>query len=96
MNIGLNLPGLLLNQAFAPDPRVFRPERWLDAEPGHLREMERVMELVFGWGLTRCLGIRIANTQQSKFFVEVSQSKILWKHAILFDFVQSEQSSAYA
>ena len=73
VNVGFNLPGLLLNQAFAPDPRVFRPERWLVAEPGQLREMERVMELVFGWGPTRCLGIRMANANQSKFFVEVSQ-----------------------
>ena len=75
VNIGFNLPGLLLNQVFAPDPRVFRPERWVDAGPGQRREMERVMELVFGWGSTRCLGIRMANANQSKFFVEVSQSQ---------------------
>lgn len=75
VNIGFNLPGLLLNRVFNPDPTVFRPERWLDGvEPGHLREMERVMELVFGWGSTRCLGIRMANTNQSKFFVEVSST----------------------
>ena len=71
VNIGFNLPGLLLDGVFGPDAKVFRPERWLDAEPKSLREMERVMELVFGWGSTRCLGIRMANTNQSKFFVEV-------------------------
>ena len=79
VNVGFNLPGLLLNRAFAPDPRVFRPERWLDAESGQLREMERVMELVFGWGPTRCLGIRMANANQSKFFVEVSQFEQIQK-----------------
>ena len=72
VNVGFNLPGLLLNDVFEPDAKVFRPERWLDAEPGRLREMERVMDLVFGWGSTRCLGIRMANTNQGKFFVEVS------------------------
>jgi cytochrome P450 len=71
VNIGFNLPGLLLNPVFEPDAKTFRPERWLKTEPGKLREMEHVMDLVFGWGSTRCLGIRIANANQSKFFVEV-------------------------
>ena len=71
VNIGFNLPGLLLNGVFGPDAKIFRPERWLDTDSKRLREMERVMELVFGWGSTRCLGIRMANTNQSKFFVEV-------------------------
>ena len=35
------------------------------------------MELVFGWGPTRCLGIRMANTNQSKFFVEVGLACVL-------------------
>ncbi|KAL8902778.1 MAG: hypothetical protein Q9207_004386 [Kuettlingeria erythrocarpa] len=74
VNVGFNLPGLLLNEVFSPDPRVFRPERWLDQEPAHLRSMERVMDLVFGWGATRCLGIRMANANQGMFFVEVSHS----------------------
>lgn len=86
VNIGFNLPGLLLNQAFDPDPKVFRPERWLDVEPGHLREMERVMELVFGWGPTRCLGIRMANANQSKFFVEVSEYKKLMDYNKFLEF----------
>lgn len=70
-NIGLNLPGLLLNPVFGLDARTFRPERWLGQEPGNLKEMERVMDLVWGGGSTRCLGIRIANASQSKFFLEV-------------------------
>ncbi|KAF4634721.1 hypothetical protein G7Y89_g3383 [Cudoniella acicularis] len=65
VNIGFNLPGLLLNPVFEPDARTFRPERWLETEPEKLRKMERVMDLVFGWGSTRCLGIRMANANQS-------------------------------
>jgi cytochrome P450 len=71
VNIGFNLPGLLLDPVFDPDARTFRPERWINTEPGKLSQMERVMDLVFGWGSTRCLGIRMANANQSKFFVEV-------------------------
>ncbi|KAL8769420.1 MAG: hypothetical protein Q9209_004648 [Squamulea sp. 1 TL-2023] len=71
VNIGFNLPGLLLNDVFGPDPRAFRPERWLEQEPARLRSMERVMDLVFGWGATRCLGMRMANANQSMYFVEV-------------------------
>ncbi|KAL8869935.1 MAG: hypothetical protein Q9174_003899, partial [Haloplaca sp. 1 TL-2023] len=70
VNIGFNLPGLLLNEVFGTDARSFRPERWLDQESAHLRKMERTMDLIFGWGSTRCLGIRMANANQSMFFVE--------------------------
>ncbi|KAI9783035.1 MAG: hypothetical protein M1816_001612 [Peltula sp. TS41687] len=72
VNIGLNMRGLLLNEVFGPDPEVFRPERWLDSDPDKLQDMERVHELVFNWGYTRCLGIHLATTMISKFFVEVS------------------------
>ena len=60
-----------MNEVFLSDPKIFRPERWLEAEPEHLRNMERVHELVFNWGFTRCLGIRLASTMIGKFFVEV-------------------------
>lgn len=70
-NIGLNLPGMLRNEVFGPDAHVFRPERWLEADEEQLQRMERVHELLFNWGFTRCLGIRLANAMISKFFVEV-------------------------
>ncbi|KAI0977109.1 putative benzoate 4-monooxygenase cytochrome P450 [Xylaria arbuscula] len=70
-NIGLNLPGLLTHSTFGLDATVFRPERWLDATPDQLRKMERIHELVFNWGFTRCLGIRMAYLVIGKFFVEV-------------------------
>ncbi|GAD97232.1 putative P450 monooxygenase [Paecilomyces variotii No. 5] len=70
-NIGLNLPGMLRNEVFGLDAHVFRPERWLEADEEQLQRMERVHELLFNWGSTRCLGIRLANTMIGKFFVEV-------------------------
>ncbi|KAL9639808.1 MAG: hypothetical protein Q9204_000948 [Flavoplaca sp. TL-2023a] len=74
VNIGFNLPGLLLNDVFGCDARTFRPERWLDQEPAHLRNMESTMDFVFGWGATSCLGRRMAKANQSIFFVEVSHA----------------------
>ena len=70
--IGLNMRGMLANNdVFGPDPLVFRPERWLEADSVKLGQMERAYNLAFNWGETRCLGIRIANTLITKFFFEV-------------------------
>lgn len=70
--IGLNAWGLQLNPVFGPDADVFRPERWLEADPPQLRAMSQVQELVFGFGSTKCLGIPIATMTLNKIFVEVS------------------------
>ncbi|KAJ9280836.1 hypothetical protein DTO021D3_2306 [Paecilomyces variotii] len=70
-NIGINMAGSLLSDIFGPDPDVFRPERWLEADSTNLAQMERVHELVFGHGATRCLGIRIATMTLNKVFVEL-------------------------
>ena len=73
-NIGINMSSSLLSTVFGSDPDVFRPERWLTQEPAILAQMERVHELVFGYGATRCLGIRIAMITLNKVLVEVSSS----------------------
>ena len=73
VRIGVSMRSLLRDKvAFAPDPEVFRPERWLECEAQVMQRMERVHELVFNWGFTRCLGINLASMMSSKFFVEVS------------------------
>jgi hypothetical protein len=75
-NVGINMAGTMLNDAFGPDVDVFRPERWLDQDPLKLAQMERVHELVFGHGGTKCLGIRIASMTLNKAIVEVCTSSI--------------------
>lgn len=74
VNIGLNMRGVLLSRVFDPDPDVFRPERWLDQDSEKVKQMEKVQELVFGYGFTRCLGITIATMNLNKVFVEVRHS----------------------
>ena len=72
VNLGFNTKGLLRNKTvFGCDANVFRPERWLRRDSECLKSMEKVYELVFGGGSTRCLGVKIATFSLNKFFVEV-------------------------
>lgn len=72
VNVGINMTGSLLDQVFGPDPDVYRPERWLlSEESSHLTQMERVYELVFGYGATKCMGIPLAAMTMNKGLVEV-------------------------
>lgn len=57
---------------YGADADVFRPERWLEAEPGKAREMNRMLDLIFGFGRFGCLGRAIAFVELDKVFVEVS------------------------
>jgi cytochrome P450 len=70
--IGANFFALLHNaDAFSPDPASFRPERWLEAGPEQLAKMEKVQELVWGYGKYVCLGRSVALIELNKIFVEV-------------------------
>jgi len=70
--VGINAWGLQLHSVFGSDAGIFRPERWLEADPAQLKAMSQVQELVFGFGSTKCLGIPIATMNLNKIFVEVS------------------------
>lgn len=75
--VGFNAWGLQLNPVFGDDAEIFRPERWLaESYDGGGKEriaaMGKVHELIFGHGMTRCLGVPIAMMNLNKIFVEVS------------------------
>ncbi|KAI9869784.1 MAG: hypothetical protein M1830_005090, partial [Pleopsidium flavum] len=59
------------NKVYGDDPEMFRPERWLDADDQHLREMHKVHDLIFGYGRFGCLGKPIAFMELNKVFVEL-------------------------
>ncbi|KAJ4158647.1 uncharacterized protein LMH87_009163 [Akanthomyces muscarius] len=73
--VGLNAWGTQLNPVFGTDAHVFRPERWLpesyDDGGQRLAAMAKVQELIFGHGMTRCLGIPIAMMNLNKMLVEL-------------------------
>ena len=71
--VGTNFFGLMRStRLWGPDAEVFRPERWLEADPARLRAMTAVVDLDFGFGKYQCLGKPIAMMELNKIFVEVS------------------------
>lgn len=69
--IGHNTFSLCRSPVFGEDVDLFRPERWLEAEPTAKREMEKTLELVFGYGRWGCLGKSVANMEMDKIYFEV-------------------------
>jgi cytochrome P450 len=53
---------------------AYRPERWLIEDKIHLAHMQRNLDLNFGYGTSKCLGINIASTEMSKVIFEVSDT----------------------
>ena len=57
---------------YGPDADTFRPERWIQEDSDSLRRYERINELVFGAGRSRCLGKGIAWSEMEKITFAVS------------------------
>jgi cytochrome P450 len=55
------------------DADLFRPERFLEAEPAARQEMERTIDLNFGLGRWQCAGRNIALIEMNKVVFEVSK-----------------------
>ncbi|PQE17969.1 pisatin demethylase protein [Rutstroemia sp. NJR-2017a WRK4] len=72
--VGLNAWGTQLHPVYGEDVHIFRPERWLPENYNdngkQLEAMGKVYELIFGHGMTRCLGIPIAMMNLNKMLVE--------------------------
>ena len=69
--IGLNAWGTQLDAVYGEDPDVFRPERWLTTDKERLMAMQQTVELVFGYGSTKCLGMPMAIMELNKMIFEV-------------------------
>ena len=77
--IAQNSWSLLRNEGiFGKDVDVFRPERFLEVDKEKRVEMERVTELLFGYGRWMCPGKFIAFLEISKVVFEVSTTKSLF------------------
>ncbi|CEI70900.1 hypothetical protein FVEN_g9720 [Fusarium venenatum] len=70
--IGISAFGVYHSKkVFGPDATVFRPERWLTAEPEQLELMAESVALVFSSGKWQCLGKPVAIMELNKIFVEL-------------------------
>lgn len=66
--------GLFLDpKLWGDDSRIFRPERWLEGSPEDIRHKEELLDMVFGYGRSQCLGKTVAKIELNKVIVEVSR-----------------------
>ncbi|KAI1812681.1 cytochrome P450 [Poronia punctata] len=70
--ISTNISALLRSKAlFGLDADVFRPERFLEADEAARAEMQRNVELNFGYGRWMCAGKPIAHIELNKTYFEL-------------------------
>ncbi|KAH8810968.1 cytochrome P450 [Xylogone sp. PMI_703] len=56
---------------YGSDVEVFRPERWIEAGTQKRIEMEKQLDLVFGYGRWGCMGKPVAYLELNKIFFEL-------------------------
>ncbi|KAH8892118.1 cytochrome P450 [Thozetella sp. PMI_491] len=70
--IGFNMLAVARSQiAFGSDAEVFRPERFLECDEVTKQEMERHIDLAFGYGRWMCAGKTVAFTELNKVIFEL-------------------------
>lgn len=75
---------------------MFRPERFMEAErEGHRIEMEKQVELAFGYGRWMCAGKPVAMMELSKVFFEVSFDCYTFCHVLRYLFLCCEAASVF-
>lgn len=70
--VALNGLSSQIDPIYGNDPEIFRPERWLTQDIKQLAHMQRNLDLNFGYGSSKCLGVSLAYTEISKVISEVS------------------------
>lgn len=69
--VGLNSLATQLHPIYGDDREKFKPERWLIEDTSVLKEMYHTLELVFGYGASKCLGVNIADMELNIIIFEV-------------------------
>ncbi|OHE92313.1 cytochrome P450 [Colletotrichum orchidophilum] len=73
--IGMNVPGLLKSRAlFGQDADLFRPERFLEVDDAARANMEREVEMAFGYGRYMCAGKPVAFMELYKALFELMRN----------------------
>ncbi|KAF2179608.1 cytochrome P450 [Zopfia rhizophila CBS 207.26] len=69
--VGFNSVASQLNPIYGDKFEEFHPERWLIDDEIRLKRMHRNLELVFGHGSSKCLGVNMANVELNKIIFEL-------------------------
>ncbi|KAK6863881.1 cytochrome P450 [Apiospora arundinis] len=70
--VGMNAAALTRSKAlFGDDADLFRPERFEEVDEAARGELERLTELVFGYGRTMCAGKPVAFMELNKVYFEL-------------------------
>ena len=69
--VGLNMLAGQIHPVYGEKPKEYCPERWLISDKAQLKQMHRNLDLVFGYGSCRCLGVNLAYMELNKIVFEV-------------------------
>lgn len=69
--IGFNSIGCQMNHVYGDNVEEYHPERWIMDDEVRLKQMRRNLDLVFGYGNSKCLGINIASMELNKIVFQV-------------------------
>lgn len=70
--IAVSFWGIQRNPVFGDDVTVFRPDRWVEADKEQRARMDKVHDLVFGYGRWLCLGKSMVSMEIRQTIIEVS------------------------
>jgi cytochrome P450 len=69
--VGINNLATQNDDAFGKDVDMFRPQRWLTTDVARLKHMRQTLDLGFGYGNSKCLGVNLAYMEMNKIIFEV-------------------------
>ncbi|KAF2180281.1 cytochrome P450 oxidoreductase [Zopfia rhizophila CBS 207.26] len=84
--VGINPWVINRDKTMFPDPDDFKPEGWMTAAEGQLRQMDNIIELNFGGGARKCIGRNMSMIEMHKvvpqllreFTVELTHPEKKW------------------
>ncbi|KAF2468983.1 putative cytochrome P450 [Lindgomyces ingoldianus] len=88
--VSMSIRDMHFNESIFPEPKAFNPDRWIDASPAELAQMERGF-VPFGKGVRQCVGLDLAKQE-----ILLVAGNLFWKyHLELFDTTERDVSTEH-
>lgn len=78
--VALNGQSSKFDPTYGSELDTYKPERWLIDDSIQLAKMQRNLDLNFGYGSSKCLGVNLAGIEINKIVFEVSLCYFISKH----------------